>query len=169
MAEKKEFLEIGRIINTHGVRGEVKIDPWCDSPEDFCELSRIYLENKTEFSVLRSRVINGNFILCSLSGIKTLDDAVKYKNKVIYAKREDLNIPEGSNFICDLIDLPVIDADTGKVYGRLTDVLQYTSQEVYEITDENSKKTLIPNVPAFIKECDTEKGIFITPIEGFFE
>ena len=68
-AEKKEFLEIGKIINTHGVRGEVKIDPWCDSPEDFCELSRIYLENKTEFSVSHPRIINGNFVLCSLSGI----------------------------------------------------------------------------------------------------
>ena len=62
MAEKKEFLEIGRIINTHGVRGEVKIEPWCDSPEDFCKLSRIYLENKTEFAVSHARIINGNFI-----------------------------------------------------------------------------------------------------------
>lgn len=169
MSEKKEFLEIGRIINTHGVRGEVKIDPWCDSPEDFCDLTRIYLENKKEFAVSHARVINGNFILCSLSEIKTLEEAVKYKNKVIYAKREDLNLPEGANFICDLLGLPVIDADTGKVYGKLTDVLQYTCQEVYEVTGEDGAKTLIPNVPAFIKECDLDKGIFITPIDGFFE
>ena len=169
MAEKKEFLEIGKIINTHGVRGEVKIDPWCDSPEDFCELPRIYLENKTEFSVSHARIINGNFVLCSLSGIKTVEDAVKYKNKVIYAKREDLALPEGANFICDLLGLPVIDAENGTVYGKLTDVLQYTCQEVYEITRESGEKVLIPNVPAFIKECDTDKGIFITPIDGFFE
>jgi 16S rRNA processing protein RimM len=71
--------------------------------------------------------------------------------------------------ICDIIGLPVTDKNTGKVYGTLTDVLQYTCQEVYEITDEDGKKTLIPNVPAFIAERDTEKGIFITPIDGFFE
>ena len=65
--------------------------------------------------------------------------------------------------------LPVIDKNTGRVYGKLTDVLQYTCQEVYEITDEEGKQTLIPNVPAFIAERDTEKGIFITPIDGFFE
>ena len=81
MAEKKQFLEIGKIINTHGVRGEVKIDPWCDSPEVFCALSRVYLEDKTEFTVEKSRVINGNFILCALSGIKTVEDAVKYNRR----------------------------------------------------------------------------------------
>ena len=169
MSNKKEFLEVGKIINTHGVRGEVKIDPWCDSPEDFCKLSRIYTENKTEFEISGSRIINGNFILCSLSGIKTLDDAVKYKNKVIYVKREDLDVPDDAILICDILGLPVIDKNTGKVYGKLTDVLQYTCQEVYEITDEEGKQTLIPNVPAFIAERDTEKGIFITPIDGFFE
>ena len=169
MAEKKEFLEIGKIINTHGVRGEVKIDPWCDSPEDFCELTRVYLADKTEFSVGNPRIINGNFILCSLSGIKTVEDAVKYKNKVLFVRREDLNIPEDAVLICDILGLPVIDKNTGKVYGKLTDVLQYTCQEVYEVTCENGEKVLIPNVPAFIAERDTENGIFITPIDGFFE
>ena len=169
MAEKKDFLEIGKIINTHGVRGEVKVEPWCDSPEVFCALSRVYLENKTEFEISHARVINGNFILCSLSGIKTLDDAAKYKNKVLFVRREDLDIPEDAVLICDLIGLPVIDKNTGRIYGKLTDVLQYTCQEVYEITDEEGKQTLIPNVPAFIAERDTEKGIFITPIDGFFE
>jgi 16S rRNA processing protein RimM len=169
MAEKKQLLEIGKIINTHGVRGEVKIDPWCDSPEDFCAVKRVYLENKTEFAVTNARVINGNFILCSLSGIKTLEEAVKYKNKVLFVKREDLRIPDDAVLICDIIGLPVIDKNTGRIYGTLTDVLQYTCQEVYEITDEDGKQTLIPNVPEFISERDTDKGIFITPIEGFFE
>ncbi len=169
MAEKKQFLEIGKIINTHGVRGEVKIDPWCDAPEDFRGIERIYLADKTEFTVSNPRVINGKFILCSLSGIKTVEDAVKYKNKVVFAKREDIHVPEDAVLICDIIGLPVIDQNTGKIYGTLTDVLQYTCQEVYEITGEDGTKTLIPNVPAFIAERDTEKGIFITPIEGFFE
>jgi 16S rRNA processing protein RimM len=169
MAEKKQFLEIGKIINTHGVRGEVKIDPWCDAPEDFRGIERIYLADKTEFTVSNPRIINGKFILCSLSGIKTVEDAVKYKNKVVFAKREDIHVPEDAVLICDIIGLPVIDQNTGKIYGTLTDVLQYTCQEVYEITGEDGTKTLIPNVPAFIAERDTEKGIFITPIEGFFE
>ena len=68
-----------------------------------------------------------------------MEDAVKYKNKVVYAKRGELHIPEGANFICDLLELPVIDSNTGKVYGKLTDVLQYTCQEVYEVTSEDGK------------------------------
>jgi 16S rRNA processing protein RimM len=169
MAEKKQFLEIGKIINTHGVRGDVKIDPWCDSPEDFRSISRVYLADKTEFTVSNPRIINGKFIICSLSGIKTVEDAVKYKNKVLFVRREDLDVPEDALLICDILGLPVIDKNTGRVYGELTDVLQYTCQEVYEITAEDGTKTLIPNVPAFIAERDTEKGIFITPIDGFFE
>ena len=169
MAEKKQFLEIGKIINTHGVRGEVKIDPWCDSPEVFCSLSRVYLADKTEFTVEKARIINGNFILCALSGIKTVEDAVKYKNKVLFVRREDLDVPEDAVLICDILGLPVTDKNTGRVYGTLTDVLQYTCQEVYEITCENGEKVLLPNVPAFVAERDTEKGIFITPIDGFFE
>ncbi|MGN1095006.1 MAG: ribosome maturation factor RimM [Eubacteriales bacterium] len=169
MREKKKYIEVGRIINTHGVRGELKIEPWCDSPCDFLRLKRVYLADGKELSVVSSRVINGNFILCSISEIKTLDDAVKYKNKVIFADRDDLDIPDGAVLICDIIGLPVTDLNTGKVYGTLTDVIQNTSQEIYEITDENGKKTLIPAVPEFIKKCDAESGIFITPIDGFFE
>ena len=69
MAEKKQFLEIGKIINTHGVRGEVKIAPWCDSPEDFCELSRVYLADKTEFTIEFSifKINNRNTLLHELS------------------------------------------------------------------------------------------------------
>ena len=156
MAEKKEFLEIGKIINTHGVRGEVKVDPWCDSPEDFCKIKRVYLENKTEFAVSNPRIINGNFILCSLSGIKTLEDAVKYKNKVLYVKREDLRIPEDAVLICDLIGLPVIDRDTGKVYGKLTDVLQYTCQEVYEITDDEANDIIIHYYDAYLEHTENQ-------------
>ncbi len=168
MIDKKAFPETGRIINTHGVKGEVKIEPWCDTPEDFTALSRVYLDNGQELKVENARIFGGKFILCSLSGIKTLEEAVKYKNKIVHAKREDLDIPENAVLICDMLGLPVIDKDSGRVYGRLTDVLQYTIQDVYEIETESGEKVLMPAVPEFVKEVDTEKGIFITPIEGFF-
>ena len=79
MADKNKFPEIGRIINTHGVRGEVKIEPWCDSAADFCRMKRVYLENGKELSVINPRIMKGNFIICSLSEIKTLDEALQYK------------------------------------------------------------------------------------------
>ena len=169
MADKNKFPEIGRIINTHGVRGEVKIEPWCDSAADFCRMKRVYLENGKELSVINPRIMKGNFIICSLSEIKTLDEALQYKNKVIYANRDDLDIPEGSVLVCDMIELPVIDNDNGKVYGTLSDVLKYTSQEIYEIKTPDGKTVLMPAVHAFIKRIDTENGIFITPIDGFFD
>ena len=76
-------------------------------------------------------------------------------------------LPEGEFFIADLIGLPVINADTGKVYGTLTDVIQH-GQDLYEIETASGTR-LMPAVPEFVREIDLEKGVFVTPIEGIFD
>ncbi len=166
--EKKAYLEIAKIINTHGVRGAVKLDPWCDSPETLKKIKTLYFENGTAFSVSNVKMINGGFVVVSLSGIETVEDAVKLKNKILLARREDIPLAKGAHFICDLIGLPVKDAETGKVYGTLSDVIQPALQEIYVVKTETGKSVMLPNVPAFVDHVDDE-AIFVTPIGGFFD
>ena len=166
--EKKAYLEIAKIINTHGVRGAVKLDPWCDSPETLKKIKKLYLENGTSFDVSNVKMINGGFVVLSLSGIETVEDAVKLKNKILLAKREDIPLAEGAHFICALIGMPVKDAETGKLYGTLLEVTQPALQELYVGKTESGNTGMVPNVPAFVHHIDDE-AIYMTPIGGFFD
>lgn len=165
--EKKAYLEIAKIINTHGVRGAVKLDPWCDGPQVFKKLKHLYLENGKEFEVSDVKTV-GAFVVCSLSGVTTVEDAIKLKNKILLAKREEIPLAKGSHFICDMIGLPVKDAVTGVVYGKLEAVSQPALQEIYEIRTPGGNLVLLPAVPQFIDRIDTDDAIYITPIDGFF-
>ena len=165
--EKKAYLEVAKIINTHGVRGAVKLELWCDGPQTFKKIKRVFLANGTEYEVSDVKTV-GAFVVCSLSGIATVEDAIKLKNKILLAKREDIPLPKGSHFICDLIGLPVKDAASDEVYGVLTDVLRPALQEIYEITTPGGAKVLMPAVPSFIASIDTDDAVYVTPIDGFF-
>ena len=133
------------------------------------KIKKLYLENGTAYDVSNVKMINGGFVVCSLSGITTVEAAVKLKNKILLAKREDIPLEEGAFFICDLIGLPVKDAETGVVYGTVEDVIQNTVQDIYSIKTESGKSVLLPAVPAFVKKVDTDDAVYITPIDGFFD
>ena len=167
---KKEFLECGKIINTHGVIGEVKIDPWCDSPAVLAGLKRVYFAKNGSFearAVLRASVFK-RFVIAKIEGIDDMDKAEASKETVIFAKREDLKVGDGDYFIADLIGLPVIDINTGKTLGTLKDVFNSGASDIYEIETENGER-LMPAVAEFVKKIDTEKGIFVSPIEEMFD
>ena len=169
----QQYIEIGKIANTHGVRGAVKVDPWCDSPEVLAKMKKIYFppvskgEDFRQVKVVKGSV-QGDRVLLTLEGTDTVEAAALLKNKVIYAHRNDVPVPEGSFLICDLIGLDVIDVDNGRVYGRLVNVILGAASDIYEIKTENGN-VLIPAVKEFIKETDLEKGIFISPIKGMFD
>lgn len=165
--EKKEYLDVAKIINTHGVMGELKLDLRCDGPEVFKKIKNCYIDN-IEYSVEKFRAIANGFCLIKLSKINNLDDAIKYKNKLIYAKRTDIPKKKDSHFICDMIGLNIIDLNNGTIYGTLEDVQQVSSQELFYIQTENGQ-VIMPNVPAFVKKIDEESGIYVTPIPGFFD
>ena len=95
-------------------------------------------------------------------------DANALRGEILYAAREDLPIEEGAHFIADLLGLPVMDANDGKVYGTLKAVTDAAAGQLYEVKTENGI-VLLPVVPQFVKEVDQDKGIFITPIPGFFD
>ena len=167
---KSQFLECGKIINTHGIKGGLKLESWCDTPEDLASLKKVYLKNGAEYKchkVKRASVFK-QFVLFELDGINNIDTAMTLKNTIVYADRDDISIDEDAFFLADIIGLPVFDIASGEKIGTLSDVLNLGASDLYEINTQNGKK-LIPAVDEFIKEIDLEKGIFVSLIEGMLD
>lgn len=168
---KKEYLEIGKIVNIHGLKGDVKVMPWCDEPELLCEFDRLFIDrDKKEIEVEDARVFK-NTVIMRFEGCASPEDAEKLRNKVLYIHRDDLELEEGVYFIQDLIGLNVVDADSGRVYGTLKDVSQTGANDVYEVFDEENKKTYwIPAIPDVVIETDVDGGVMkIRPLEGLLD
>ncbi|MBO5715524.1 MAG: 16S rRNA processing protein RimM [Clostridia bacterium] len=167
---KSQYLECGKIINTHGVRGGLKLESWCDTPQDLASLKKVYLQNGAEYKLhkVKKASVFKQFVLFELDGISDIDTAMTLRGKVVYADREDISIDEDAFFIADIIGLDVIDLASGEKLGTLSDVLNLGASDLYEIKTANGKK-LIPAVPEFIKEIDLEKGIFVSLIEGMLD
>lgn len=166
---KKQFLDTGKIVGTHGIRGEVRIDPWCDSPEFLCAFKKLYLdENGSSFISVKSRP-HKNIVLCKISGVDSIEEAERLRGKIVYLNRNDISLDDGINFVQDLIGLEVRDVDTAKAYGKITDVLRTGANDVYEITD-NGKKYLAPVIDDVVKEIDVDSGfVLIRPMKGIFD
>ena len=165
---KKEYLEAGKIVTTHGVRGEVKIMPYTDTPELLCEFDRLFIgKDKAELYIERARVAK-NMVIAKIEGVDTVEAAEKYRNKVLFMHRDDLELDEGTYFIQDLIDMEVKDADSGFVYGKITDVLQNGANDVYVI--KGDREYLVPAIPDVVISTDIDSNIMlIRPLEGLFD
>ncbi|MBQ7500781.1 MAG: 16S rRNA processing protein RimM [Clostridia bacterium] len=165
----EKYLEIGKIQKTHGVRGVVKIDPWCDRPAVLASQKIVYLKTKDGFTPLNIVHASpaGTLVLASFEGITSIEEAAKLKNTVIYADRDNVPLPKGSHFIVDLIGLDVINADTGKLYGKVANVIT-GANEIYEI-DTPTGKAYLPAVAEFVVRVDLESGIYVRPIKGIFD
>jgi 16S rRNA processing protein RimM len=166
----KQFLEAGKIVGTHGVRGELRVDPWCDSAEFLKQFRALYLsKGSVPMKVLSSRVHKSQ-LLVTLEGIDTVDKADVYRGKILYLNRKDAHIPAGRYFMEDLIGLGVYDADTFVYYGTLTEIMRTGANDVYQITSLGKKDYLIPAVAPVVQEIDLEKGkMLIRPIKGIFD
>ncbi len=167
---RKEFLEAGKIVGTHGVRGELRVEPWCDSAAFLAGFKTLYWDNgATPVKVLASRV-HKSLVLMKLEGVESATQGDLLRGKVLYLARKDAKLPEGRYFIQDLIGMEVQDADTGKVYGTLREVFQTGANDVYRIQGENGKEFLFPAVDEMIAETDLEAGtIKVRPIPGIFD
>lgn len=165
---KKEYLEAGKIVTTHGVRGEVKIMPYTDTPELLCEFDRLFIgKDKSELYIERARTAK-NMVIAKIEGVDTVEAAEKYRNKVLFMHRDDLELDEDTYFIQDLIDMEVQDADSGFVYGKITDVLQNGANDVYVI--KGDREYLVPAIPDVIISTDIDSNIMqIRPLDGLFD
>ena len=168
---KKEFLECGLIRSPHGVRGILNVESWCDSPRVLAKQKRVYILGRDgvyrEIEIV-SASASGDKVLMGLSGIDTREAAQALKNTVLYLKREDIPVPKGAMLIADMIGLPVVDFDTGKVYGEISEVQDGVKYKLYTVKCEDGE-VILPGVDEFIKEISEERGLLVRPIPGFFD
>lgn len=158
---KQKYLEAGQIVNTHGIRGEVKILPWCDGPEFLKAFKTLYIEGQA-YAVEQSRV-HKTLLLCKLRGIDDVSVAQTFKNKVVKIDRDSAPIAEGRVFISDLIGLPVF--AEGKEIGTLKDVLSGPANDVYIVKGEH--EYMIPAVSEFLEDVNVDEGyIRVKLLEG---
>ncbi|MBQ8356368.1 MAG: 16S rRNA processing protein RimM [Clostridia bacterium] len=165
------YPECGKIINTHGCHGAVKVEPWCDSPAVFAALPTVYLREGNElhpFKMLNASVFGGRFVFAEFEGITTMEAAEALRGKVLYADRNDLGIPEGVLLIAEMKGMKVWNATTGEQLGTLADVIHPGATDIYVIRTEKGE-AMVPVVPEFVRNVDEEEGIFLTPIEGMFD
>lgn len=167
---KQAFLECGKIINTHGFRGTVKLESRCDSPEILADLSRVWLLENGNYiprRVLRASVFR-QFVLADLEGVESEEAANALRNRIVYAAREDIPLEEGDHFIVDLIGLDVKDADSGEVLGTLADVNTSGARDLY-IVRTATGDYMVPNVPEFVVRVDIEDAVYVRPIPGLLD
>ena len=165
-----KYLEAGKLINTHGVRGEFKFDVWCDSQSTYTKVKEFYLhdngEGKLEVEAIRKF---GKFMLVKFKEINSLDDALKYKGRTLYVDRDDVPKKDGAVFIADIIGLPAIDASTGEEFGKIIDFTDRGSGDLYEIQLHSSNTVYIPAIPVFVKRIDLDMGVYFDLIEGLID
>ncbi len=160
-------IEIGKIVNTHGLRGHIKVEPWCDGIETYEYLNRVFINN-FEYEI-ESVKLQKNLFLLKFTNLNSIEDAEKLKNKIIYANEEEMPpLPEGVFYIKDIIGLSVYDGD--KFVGEIVDWIETGANNVYIIKRPDGKDVLIPAIDSVIKEIDIEnKKMSVNMLEGLME
>ena len=168
--KKNDYLCIGKISGSRGTNGELKIDPWCDSPEDFFEIKKIFTDINDLPVETESLRIHKNQILMKIKNINDRNSAESLRGKFIYAFKKDIPISEDCYFIEDLKGCKVFDAKSKIDYGTLKDVLNTGANDIYSIIDAKNNEYLVPIIDGTIEKIDLEKEeIFINPIKGVFD
>ncbi len=163
---KNSYLDAGKIVNTHGIRGEIKVYPLCDGPDFLLEFDRFFIDG-TEVNVVSSRV-HKNVTLIRLEGVDHIDQAEAFVGKILQINCEDIELEDGRYFIEDLIGAKVIDVDTGKEYGNLKSVIQTGANDVYEV--QGDRLYLIPKIDEVVIDTDLENGVIsVRPLKGLFD
>jgi 16S rRNA processing protein RimM len=166
---KITYPECGKILTTHGCHGGVKVESWCDSAEVLAALPAVYMRANGELKrmALLKTAVSRNVVYATLEGVDTMEMADALRGTVLYAKREDLNLPEGVMLIAEMKGLPVYHVQTGEKLGVLKDVIHPAHTDIYVITTEKGE-AMVPVVAEFVKRVG-EDGIYLAPIEGMFE
>ena len=151
------LIEIGEVVNTHGVRGEIKLNPWTDSLDDLTDIITFYLKDgETAVALYAETVrIHKNCAIIKLEGVDDMKTAESFRGRTLYIKRDE-NLPEGRYYIADLIGLSVM-TDEGE-FGTVADVFQTGANDVYEVKRSGAKPVYLPAIREVIQEINVEKG-----------
>ena len=168
----EQLLRVGVISSTHGVRGEVKVDPTTDDVNRFKKLKKVILDTGREYLDLEITGVKffKNQVILKFKGIDNINDIEKYKGKDLLVNREDaVALEENENYVADLIDLKVVTED-GQVLGYLTEVMETGANDVYVVETEDGKELLLPAIRDCILDVDLEEEVMTVHIlPGLFD
>lgn len=167
----QQYIEAAKIVTTHGVRGEMKIEYWCEDAEFLAQFKTLYWDKVGQKPVrVRSVRPAGRTGLLKLDGVEDMDAARALVGRVLYFDRRDAALPADTWFYQDLIGIEVRDADTGKVYGTVKSVDHPGPQDIYTVAGADGGEYRFPGVDAFLKELNPEAGYLrVAPIPGMFD
>lgn len=167
----QEYLEVGKVVATHGVHGEMKLELWCDSAEFLAGFSTLYLSASGAAPQAVAAVrAHKNMALLTLKGVSSIEEARPYLGRVLYIARADAHLPAGRYFLQDLIGLEVRDAADGRVYGRVKEITHPAAQDIYTVLTPAGQECRFPGVPEFLKGLHPEEGyLLVAPIPGMFD
>ncbi len=166
----QRYLETGEIVGTHGVRGEMRLYPWCDSPAFLTKVKHLYLdkEGNSVLDVVSARV-HGTMLLLKVKGVDDIPAAERLRGRTVYLDRKDVKIEKGAYFIQDLIGCTVLDADDGHCYGTICDVSKTGANDVWHIKQE-TREVLIPAIPDVVIDVDIDaQRVLIRSLKGLFD
>ena len=163
---KQQYLEVGKVTNVHGLHGEVRVQPWADSPEFLCQFKTLYVdEAHFPMKVERARV-HKNMVIIKFEGPTDVPGALSLRNAILYIDRSDANLPEGAFFLADIYGLEARDAASGEVLGKIEDILTLPANNVY-VVKGGPREMMIPAVPQFIAETNVDDGfVRVNVMEG---
>lgn len=165
----KEYLEIGQIVNTNGLKGMLKIKPFTDDITRFENLEIIYIQKGQELIAKNIEEVKyvKNMVLLKLEGIDNIEEAEKYRNMYIKIDKEDIgDIPEDSYLVVDMLKCNVY-TEENEMLGKMVDILSTGSNDVYVVRTAEGKEILLPAIKDVIKEIDIQnKKIIVNLMDG---
>lgn len=171
---RKQYLEAGKIVATQGLKGEVRVQSYCDSAEFLLDFEYMYFidkaDNVTNLEVEYSRV-QKNVVILKIADINTVEQAQKLRDKIIYINRDDIELDDTTFFIQDLFGLKVVNhLDNSICYGEIVDVTETGANDVYHVKAESGEIFLVPAIKKIINTTDIDAGVMtITPMRGLFD
>ncbi len=151
---KLETIKVGRIVNAHGIRGEVRVQPRDGDPAFLTRFKTFYIDGQPVSPTANH--VHKSLVLMKFPGVEDMNAALTYKDKDLYIRRADARLPEGSYFDDELLGMRVFNAATGEELGQLTAVESYPAHKVYTV--KGQREYLIPAVKdIFIKSVDLDR------------
>lgn len=159
----QEYLQVGAVTTTHGLKGEVKVFPTTDDPMRFKKLKVAFLETPTGYEKLEIQQARffKNLVILKFKGLDRVEDVMYLKGRSLLVDRAHaVKLEENENFIADLIGMSVFTED-GALFGELTDVIQTGANDVYEVSMKNGGEVLIPAIRQCILDVNVEESKMI--------
>ena len=169
MSEKNYFC-IGKIVGTRGLRGELKVEPYTDFPEDFYDIKNIFLDIESDPLDIKNIRVHKSQVLMSLADVQNRTQAEFMRGKLLYAFKKDIPLDEDRFFIEELKGCLVEDVNNNKIYGTVRNIFNTGANDIYSIVNEQGKEYLLPIIEGTIKEINLEDNkIIIDPIKGVYD